>query len=155
MLYKFEIGDQVFTNDGGVGIVTYAIDGTNKYVVDINGQLFYYHYLDLTKEMPIPSTDYISNTPATRPCMVTRKDEEPKRAEFHKWVEDATVFLKFHRQMRDRDMSDHIDNYFKHNILPADNDLEKITNTVALVEFEDGTVKKVDPESVRFIKKRD
>lgn len=158
---KYNKGDRVMTTvdmwNNAFGraiakgsIVTVECDTGKMCQCSINGIEAWYEYEWLGEV--VENASNIPSIPNTRPCMVTLRDEEPKRAEFHKWIEDTTVFLKFNRTMKAEHMRKNIDEYFRYNVLPADNTLEKITNTVALVELEDGTVKKVDPESVRFIK---
>ena len=72
-----------------------------------------------------------------RNCMVG-----DRKAVFHRWIDDERLLIK----------SNSIAFISDSDIIPPCAGVEKITNTLALVEFCDGTIKKVNPELIRFIK---
>lgn len=81
-----------------------------------------------------------------RPCIV-----DMKKALFHKWDVKEEIFVKFNNLVRGDRMKEAKD-YIENNlIIPQGNDVVKVSNTYALVEFEDGTVKHVEPEAVVFL----
>ncbi len=166
---KFKVGDKVMTrveNDycgvqrfsvGTIGTVkAIECDGTRLLTVKVSiDALPYIHYWYGEDELMLLDT---SNEPielhnsnnTTRPCMVG--DE---KAKFHRWADVLTVFVKFDSVLKPKDY-EKIMSRLEHNhiILPGE-DVTTVTNTFALVEFMDGTVKKVNPEEVRFINKKE
>ena len=81
-----------------------------------------------------------------RPCLVNKK-----RALFHRWITEDQMFAKFFTRLRaEEQIKQKIDIETNH-VVPVQNDIEKITNTYALVEFEDGAIEKVKPEDVKFL----
>ena len=81
-----------------------------------------------------------------RPCLVNEE-----RALFHKWIVEDKMFVKFFRCFRAEELKRQKLNIEADQVVPVQNDIEKVTNTYALVEFEDGTINKVEPEDVKFL----
>lgn len=97
-----------------------------------------------------------------RPCYVTdavayscgvpvRRHE--RKALFHRYADKLVAVVKmkggyiYPKFMLDEAKLD----YECRGILPHGFDVERVYSTVAIVEFEDGTVGEVDPASVRFV----
>ena len=85
-----------------------------------------------------------------RPCTV-----DGQKALFHKWDVKEQIFIKFNSLVRKDEMLEVKNHIETDHIVPEVNDLVKVSNTYALVEFEDGSVKYVDPENVKFFKESD
>lgn len=81
-----------------------------------------------------------------RPCLVNEK-----KALFHRWITEDQMFTKFFTRLRDGELEKQKIDIETNHVVPVQNDIEKITNTYALVEFEDGAIEKVKPEDVRFL----
>jgi hypothetical protein len=80
-----------------------------------------------------------------RPCLA-----EGNRAIFHKWIDYEETFLKLDCTITSTRF-ENIKDLYDQNILPNNCNLIKVNTTAALVELEDGTMKKVDIESIRFV----
>lgn len=82
-----------------------------------------------------------------RPCLVN-----DKRALFHRWhIVDAAI-LNFKAKMNYEAVRTCRDVFAKEGWVPDCADVEKLTNTYALVEFEDGTINdRVPPRDIRFL----
>lgn len=85
-----------------------------------------------------------------RPCLVNGE-----KAIFHKWVDRERIIMK-DNNIRSEDTVKRIyDRFLNTQIVPKGLDINKIKDEVAIVEFEDGCVKEVNPENVRFLDSRD
>ena len=74
-----------------------------------------------------------------------------RKALFHKWDVKEDIFFKFNNIISEKNMLE-IQKHIKSNrIIPQYSDSVKVSNTYALVEFEDGTVKYVNPEDIVFL----
>ena len=81
-----------------------------------------------------------------RPCMVNNK-----KALFHRWIEVSKIYLSFDK-VCDYDMMNFVKGKFdEYHVIPKGVDANKIVVTLALVEFEDGSVEEVNPTFVRFM----
>lgn len=94
--------------------------------------------------------------PELRPCIV-----KGKKALFHKWdiseklLAQNTCFMKTAEEHR---IMDNLYMQLKEEritVLPHYVSLHKATDNTALVEYEDGTMERVQPELVRFINTRE
>lgn len=83
-----------------------------------------------------------------RPCAV---DGVP--ALFHRWIEEDSVLLNIDRMCTPEDRLRLSHEYLRDRVLPAGCTSAVLHHTFALVEYRDGTVHKVNPERVRFVKK--
>ncbi|MBR5845495.1 MAG: hypothetical protein IKY65_04470 [Rikenellaceae bacterium] len=84
-----------------------------------------------------------------RPCEV---DGRP--ALFHRWLEEDRVLLHFDGLYSPEKQQQLMLFQYRHGwIVPAGCSTEVIHETFALVEYEDETVEKVQPERVRFVDK--
>ena len=81
-----------------------------------------------------------------RPCEV-----DGQRCYFHRFIEEEQGVLEFHAFMKAADIEDVCRMYEEARIVPDCCGLEKLRHAYALVEFPDGAVKKVEPETVRFL----
>lgn len=93
--------------------------------------------------------DLIEVAMYVRPCEI-----DGERATFLRWIEDTKIFVKFDRMFGQHVMEELTRRLFEDYIIPQDGHVETVTNTLALVEMSDGTVKKVDPEKIKFIHKK-
>ena len=76
-----------------------------------------------------------------RPCEV-----DGDKAFFHGWITEDRVFIKQHN--RRFEPTHRV--FMPGNVITAD-DLQTVQTVYALIEYADGEVAKVDPESVRFV----
>lgn len=100
--------------------------------------------------MASANIDIKATTNEYRPCMVKYNGEE-KKGLFHRWIEKENLLIKFDSYLTGKHMLDikqHCDN---EHIIPGDCNAIVIRNTLALVEFEDGTIGEVEPTNVRFL----
>ena len=97
--------------------------------------------------MMLPTTITVRNS-EYRPCLV-----DGKKALFHRFVEDNQLLLQFEGfiPMKGNYVQKTIERYKTDNILPSDVKPKIVKAIFALIELEDGTVKKVDIESIKFL----
>ena len=144
---KFKVGDKVriikylgnFKNGrsdiGTVGTIRSITLYPVSYEVHVEGNFgwFYEEELELVKD-------------DLRPCTVGDRN-----GKFHKWIEESRVVIKSNEMLR-HDHLKRVEQFIDKNlIIPESYEFGIVTNTVALVEFNDGTVEKVKPEEVRFV----
>lgn len=90
----------------------------------------------------------ISNIPC-RPCKVKNR-----KGLFHTWITSDDVYVKINRLAKS-DMLGRIESQVRDNhIVSGPDEITTVTNTFALVEFEDGSVEKVRVEDIRFLDSR-
>lgn len=84
-----------------------------------------------------------------RPCTVFGV-----KCKFHRWIEEEKLILKLESvALRKRDLFDAVmQDYNDYGVINPGMSTEKIKQTFALVEFEDGHMEKVDPTVVIFDK---
>lgn len=89
----------------------------------------------------------VKMTQTYRPCHVNGTP-----AKFHRWIEEDKALLKIgaftkpDECIKLRKIFDH------HGVVPSNGEIQTVRVTYALVEYENGSVKKVDPEAVVFDK---
>lgn len=83
-----------------------------------------------------------------RPCEV---DGRP--ALFHRWIEEDDVLLRVPLRLSVPQLEKVIGAYRTSRIVPDNCEITVAHHTFALVEYRDGTIDKVAPEHVRFIRK--
>lgn len=93
--------------------------------------------------------DLIEAAMYVRPCEI-----DGEKATFLRWIEHTKLFIRIPWEMRPDKLKEYSHRLAEYGVIPPDGDTEKITNTLALVEMSDGTVKKVDPEKIKFIHKK-
>lgn len=81
-----------------------------------------------------------------RPCEV-----DGQRCYFHRFIEEERGVLQINIFMKERDAYEAREIYERYGLVFNGCSLEKLRHAYALVEFSDGTVKKVEPEKVRFL----
>ena len=81
-----------------------------------------------------------------RPCEV-----DGQRCYFHRFIEEERGVLQINALMRPESIKAVRRMYEEDGILSNACALEKLRHAYALVEFPDGAVKKVEPETVRFL----
>ena len=89
----------------------------------------------------------ITITQELRPCYV-----DGKKAFFHRWAEQDKVNKKLsvnapHAEYKIQHL---LEEYEQRHILPSCCDVIKTTTTVAIIEYEDGSVAEVEPIRVKF-----
>lgn len=82
-----------------------------------------------------------------RPCEVNGTP-----ALFHRWMEDDSVLLKLGAFVSLEDRRALTRAFYEDSIIPAGGTVTVVHHTFALVEFEDGTIGKVKPEDICFVK---
>lgn len=87
----------------------------------------------------------MNNVTPTRPCTVNGSP-----AFFHRWVTEDKGLLKVHAMVRPEQQMALHQYYVEHGIIPSSCSLEKVSETVALVEMLDGSMKKVPAIEIRF-----
>ncbi len=87
--------------------------------------------------------------PQGRVCEVNGKP-----ARFHRWVEEDKAMLKINCFARTDEQDRLVRRFREAAVIPAGTSVETARQTFALVEYEDGTVAKVEPEKVKFTDRR-
>ena len=82
----------------------------------------------------------------TRPCEV-----DGKPALFHRWAEEDKALLRINCFVREDERDLLARRFCGDGIISPGCDTEVIRNTLALVEYPDGTIAKVKPELIRFV----
>lgn len=82
----------------------------------------------------------------TRLCKV-----EGKYCFFHRWFDEDLGLLQFDAFVKREDAEAMRTLFDDRGICGPSAHIEKVRHTFALIEFTDGSVKKVDPEKVRFL----
>jgi hypothetical protein len=80
-----------------------------------------------------------------RPCLV---DGRP--AFFHRWVEEDKALLKVKSFCGPDEIEASVARFHRDGVMDHSCDIEKLHTISALVEYEGGTVAKVNPELIRF-----
>ena len=83
--------------------------------------------------------------PDLRPCLV-----DGKPATFHRWVEEDKALLKVKPFCSTDEIDASIARFHRDGVMDHSCDIEKLHTVSALVEYEGGTVAKVNPELIRF-----
>lgn len=81
-----------------------------------------------------------------RPCLVDKR-----KALFHQWVNEEIPILKINAVCTDRIVKAQKERFAKNHICANGSDIEKVRRTLGIVEFEDGTVKLVEPTEITFL----
>ena len=82
----------------------------------------------------------------TRPCLV---DEKP--AVFHRFVEEDRALLRINAYCKPTERDEIYRRYKETGCYPDTCSPEVLRSTLALVEFADGSLRKVDPELVTLL----
>lgn len=81
-----------------------------------------------------------------RPCYANEK-----KALFHRWTDKEEIALKFNGFLiSTAEIAAALEDYRTKGILPPNANIEKIKTTLAIVEYEDGTIDEVRPQQIRF-----
>ena len=81
-------------------------------------------------------------------------EADGKPALFHRWVEVDKALLQMERFMTMEDAEEIKQIFDRCGYATTGSRIEKVRQTFALVEYEDGTVGKVEPEKVKFTDRR-
>lgn len=81
-----------------------------------------------------------------RPCTVNGK-----HAIFHKWSKKEQVYLQFNSFVHKETIDEIMKNFNEHHFYPNIASTRKVVNTLAIVEYDDGTVAEVEPSTIRFL----
>lgn len=74
-----------------------------------------------------------------------------KKALFHRWVESDSIFFNIKSFCSKEDLQFIMRNFKDHNVIfEGRAGIEKVKSFYGLVEYEDGTLEKVDPENIKF-----
>lgn len=82
----------------------------------------------------------------SRPCEV---DGRP--AIFHRWVEEDRALLNIESFLRYGEQETLRRRALADGVIPCGCSVDVIRETLALVEYQDGTIAKVNPELLRFV----
>lgn len=93
-----------------------------------------------------PSEDKSACESSLRLCLV-----QGRMAIFHKWIVKTSLYIKCNGFSTVDEMKEQRDFCLKEGVVPHSNALEKVENTYALIEYEDGYVDEIEPHYVRFI----
>ena len=102
--------------------------------------------------MKIGQVDYriVAEQNEYRPCEVLGI-----KALFHRYIEDVVLYIKTpalpYPRLQDENWQNCLRMIREDLTIPRGFDVDKMSKTVALVEYEDGTVQKVDPTNVKFL----
>ncbi len=83
-----------------------------------------------------------------RPCLV-----EDKPALFHRWVDEDRAILKCNAMVKPERQAQLLSAFREEAILPGYCSVDMLHAVLALVEYPDGSVGKVDPKLVQFLDK--
>lgn len=92
----------------------------------------------ITNKIAIVKTEY-------RPCYV-----DGKKALFHRWIDREGLYLHFKCFISLEEQLKAQKTFYDDHIIPTGCDIERIKQTFAIVEFENGTVAEVAPCSIKF-----
>lgn len=82
----------------------------------------------------------------TRPCWVNGR-----KGMFHQWIEKEDTILTYKGFIRPDVMKKLRKQYIDTEIPPSGCEIEKVKNTYAIIEFEDGKVKLMPPTTITFL----
>ena len=160
---KFKVGDKVRTLTevdvagyyrfpvGTIGSIVYISNFKHLSIKVISDDGKYYWYdedeLELVQSAEVDPVPVHNNIDISlRPCTIGER-----KGKFHKWIEEQKILIKFNNNLKENDVRNMKIAFELSGVIPPYADYEIITNTVALVEFDDGSVGKVKPEEVRFV----
>lgn len=83
-----------------------------------------------------------------RPCLA---DDKP--ALFHRWIDEDRVLVKLNGLCSHETRKKILDEFQVRGVLGPEGSTEVVHNTLALVEYHDGSVGKVRPELITFLDK--
>lgn len=105
--------------------------------------------------MQASTTRFRKGTPPPPPARPTRTCEvDGKPAVFHRWAECDRDLLRLAAFVKPEHQDEILQRYKDDGVIPCACDLEVVRVVVALVEYEDGSVSKVEPERVKFTDRR-
>lgn len=82
----------------------------------------------------------------TRPCLAAGHS-----AMFHRWVEDEKALLKINVFVSPEQQDGIVRRFREDGVIPSTCSVEKQRTSRALIEWLDGSVAMVDPETIRFL----
>jgi hypothetical protein len=82
-----------------------------------------------------------------------RCDVNGRPAFFHRWVDEDKAVLHFHALIRTEEMRNWTKMFNEEGVAPSSCSVNVLRATLALVEYQDGTAAKVEPEEIRFTDK--
>lgn len=159
---KFELGDRVYVNDliGKITDIETHVkrdrsDRQMKYRYEVTYDVINTKdWFDEDEIEPfVEKTCEASNNniqdSSTRPCLYLED-----KATFHRWVDETKLIMKFDATLTTEKMWELKHTFNDIGMVPASVNVIPVTSTFALIEVSDGSVKKVPPEEIRFVKKR-
>ena len=81
-----------------------------------------------------------------RPCTVNGK-----KALFHDWTTNDQLFMKFDALLTSQQKYQMQCEFNTNHTVPYCASTEKISNSVGIVEFEDGSVRLIEPQAITFV----
>ena len=81
-----------------------------------------------------------------RPCYVDKRF-----GLFHRWVDKQDILVKIGVRLPTSALKKYVENFENNGVIPPDCDAEKVINTYALVEFEDGHIEEIPPTTITFV----
>ena len=73
-----------------------------------------------------------------------------RKAVFHRWIDIDSYLFKLDMVMKPDHIKKLVDKFETTHIVPAGTHTEKIHEVVGLVEYEDGSMDKVEPKTIIF-----
>jgi len=98
-------------------------------------------------------SDFIDPLPrelTLRPCICKVNG---KTCLFHHWIDEDKAMLKINCFVSEHEREQLLHRFRETSVIPMGTSVEIVRHTYALVEFPDGSVGKVEPESVCFMDK--
>ena len=89
---------------------------------------------------------FVFSTSEYRQCLV-----DGRKALFHRYIDNHRYIYKFNIHMKPKDMEECLKVHQEKGYLPDFMDIHEGTLTVALVEYEDGTMDEVNPKNLVFL----
>lgn len=81
-----------------------------------------------------------------RPCIV-----DGRKALFHRWTDDCDVIIKFNTMLPSDKMKEIHNLLLNYEVIPAIANPIPCKYTYGIVEFEDGSIRMVKPDSIIFL----
>ena len=84
--------------------------------------------------------------------MVRHKNVEGEvPAHFHQWITDNSSWVISNKVINSKNRMDTAQRMFDTHIIEPGFELSSVPATLALIEYEDGSMNKVDPKMIRFL----
>lgn len=87
----------------------------------------------------------MSDIAVVRPCYVGGR-----KGMFHRWIDKEDILLKSNVYVKSDEIEKAIAKFNKTGHVPLGFEMERVKNTYALIEFEDGHMEEIPPTTITF-----